>query len=55
MSGIYIGPSRKLSDDETLLASLTVQEDQERKLKKQERASPLPVETVDPLSGEIHL
>ena len=46
-SGIYIGPSRSLSDDEYLLAFLSVQE--EERQRRQEVKSPLP---VDPLSGE---
>ena len=47
-SGIYLGPSRKLSDDESLLASLTVSEEQTRV--GCDRNTPLPLE-VDPESG----
>ena len=47
-SGIYIGP-RKLSEDESILACLSVQEPEpENGPSKEERTSPL---TVDPLSG----
>jgi len=52
-SGIYLGPSRKLSDDESLLASLTVSEEQTAEInrfKGCDRNTPLPLE-VDPLSG----
>lgn len=49
-SGIYIGPSRKLSEDESILASLSLTNLDIGQSRPERQTSPL---TVDPLSG-IH-
>ena len=49
-SGIYIGPSRKLSEDESILASLSLSDLDTGQARPERQASPL---TVDPHSG-IH-